>query len=136
MSKLMQIYPKLTDRECSILAFEAVAKGTEPHRDSIRDDSFEFMEHGQQLTNLGLYYGVQYWRTRCMLLTTDEHTMVKSLLVQLGSMEVALSGVCDWLKVDVESVKAVSGCDDEPVLDDADPEQVKQYSQTFMELFV
>jgi hypothetical protein len=131
-------------QELAVLAFEANSRGDAAGAAAIVNSipakvfqtrGYDFVQHGLALTNLGMFYGIQYWKTRAMTLATDNISMVKKLLTQLSSMDRALADVCKGLKVDVESVKALAHCETEPVLDDADPEQIEQYSQTFMELF-
>ncbi len=134
--KHADIYEQLTSKERAVLCVECLAYGEtrEPRHiaNSVPYD-VDFLQYGQALTTLGLYYGQQYWRVRWAILAADNP---KPLITQLASLHEALRAVCIKQGVELGAIQQIANCRGEPIIGTADLKLTEQYTKTFMGLIL
>jgi len=93
------------------------------------------------LQNLAKLYGIQFWKTRTLMLTafniySDDRTcsIAKQFITKLACMDSALIDVCRQLKIDAELIKTMADCKGETETgfnDYVEAELVEQYTELF-----
>jgi hypothetical protein len=150
-SQVNKLYSKLTPHEQAALSFDALVRGDEAEADAIVDSVprviYQCVHNDYQERVTGLFmlvgdYGINYWKTTaallmaCNLSSDDENMdfseMLLRFLAKIASMDAALTDVCQLFKVDVESVKKLADCEDQPAFSQyVDAELVEQYTELF-----
>ena len=149
-AQVNKLYSKLTPHEQADLSFEAAARLDEAEINDIVDSvekhtyrclHADYRQRATGLFMLALFYGAQYWKNRALMmmalnLSSDDDInsvqLAVRFLAKLASMDAALIDVCRRIKVDVDSVKTMADCRDEPAFNDyAEAELVGQYTEQF-----
>jgi hypothetical protein len=154
-AQVNKLYSMLTPLEQASLAIGALARQDIAELEAITDSverltyrslHADYRQRVDGYYTLGGFYGIQYWKTRAMMLTAfnlsrDDGSvnhkcieMGKQLMVQLVSMDAALRVVCELLKIDVEAVQTLADCEDVPGFADPEPALVDEYITSFTKL--
>lgn len=150
-AQVNKLYSKLTPHEQAALTFEAAARRDESEIDAIIANvprqTYQGVHADYKQRATGLYmlvgeYGLNYWQARAALLmvlnlsrgdeSMDCADMSLHLLAKIASMDAALTDVCRQIKVDVEAVKMMAGCENQPTFSQyADAELTGLYTEIF-----
>ena len=150
-AQINKLYTKLTPHEQAALSFEAAARRDEAEFDAIissvpreiyRCVHNDFKERVMGLFALAGDYGINYWKARTALLmacnlsrkgeSKDCSEMLLRLLAKIASMDAALTDVCQTFKVNVEAIKTLAECDNQPTFSQyIDAELIEQYTELF-----
>jgi hypothetical protein len=135
-----KLYKQLTPQENAALAFEALNRHDYSELDVIEDavekrvykvHDYKYRSRLNGMMTLSLLYSGIYWKNRAYSAAnkTDLYW-----IIELASMEKALTEVCTRLKVDILSVKKLAQIDDETSLI-PDGYAVAERVDFFIELF-
>ena len=150
-SQVNKLYSRLSPHEQAALSFKAAVRRDEAEFDviicSVPRVVYQCVHTDFQQRITGLFmlvgdYGINYWKTRtallmaCNLCRDDESKdcsdMLLRFLAKIASMDAALTDVCQLFKVDVESIKKLTECEDQPTFSQyVDAELVEQYTELF-----
>ena len=148
-SQVNKLYCKLTPHEQAALSFEAAVRRDEAEFDAIIDSvprvvyqcvNTDFQQRITGLFALAGDYGINYWKTRALMMTAlhasnDKDGYDKFVIhfsQKMASMNVALIDVCQLFKVDVEAIKTMADCKGQPTFDKyAETELIEQYAALF-----
>lgn len=155
-SQVNKLYSKLTPHEQAALVIEAAARLDESEADAIMEQverkhyiatHADYTRRIHALTALVGQYGIEYWKTRALMLAACEYAdqgnqqadeAALQFLAKAVALESAIVEVCKRLKVDVKAIKKMAGCPDEDVkpreLEKANKRLVEQYVGMFIRL--
>jgi hypothetical protein len=152
-AQVNKLCSKLTPHEQAALCMEASARQDRADFDAIADSvtrvtyQGSHLDFSQRLTglySLAMLYGTIYWKNHTLMLmafnlsSEDDNKeyieIAKRFITKLASMDAALIDVCGRIKVNVDSLKTLAYCKDEPSFSDyAEAELVEQYTALFMQ---
>lgn len=126
--KITKLYPGLTDKERAVLAFAYLIHGdhAEHARVAAHRSSWEFRSWSIGLQNLALFWGLEHWRNRCIMLAcataaraTADESGIDDLLAKAGArdrhlqaLDQALIEVCTEHNIDETAVRLVAAVAD------------------------
>ena len=148
-SQVNKLYAKLTPHEQAALSFEAAVRRDEAEFDaiigSVPREIYQCVHNDYQERVMGLFalvgdYGISYWKARTALLmacnlsrkgeSKDCPEILLRLLAKIASMDAALTDVCQTFKVNVEAIKKLAECDNQPTFSQyIDAELIQQYTE-------
>lgn len=112
-----KLYKQLSPTQAAAMAFEAAVRKDADELALIvrsqplleyRTPSVDYMHRSIGLCQMSLFYGVIYWKETARLIRAGHHyndDIANQAGATLGSMDAALTQVCDNLKVDIAAVK-------------------------------
>jgi hypothetical protein len=140
-SKVNKLYSQLTPKEQAALVFEATVRRNNDEADAITASvpvqtypryHFDYMNRSLGLWQLTGFYGTIYFKTRTMMLSSNNPARYLALI---ASMDAALVAVCDRVKVGVDAIKTQALCLNEPVFSDYSQEDlVDEYAEIFQRI--
>jgi hypothetical protein len=154
-AQVNKLYSKLTPHEQAALVIEAAARLDESEADAIMEQverkhylatHADYTRRIHALTALIGQYGIEYWKTRTLMLIACEYAEqgqqaeapALRFLAKCMALESAIVEVCKRLKVDVLAIKKMAGCPDNETpefLTPIDEELVRQYIESYAGLF-
>jgi hypothetical protein len=150
-SQVNKLYSKLTPHEQAALCVEASARQDRADFDAIAESvqkvtyqcvHDDFSQRLTKLYGLAGLYGTKYWKSRALMMTALHASdsldgyegFADVFAAKMASMNSALIEVCQLFKVDIEAVKILAQCKDEPTFDKyIDAKLAEQYEELFME---
>jgi hypothetical protein len=148
-SQINKLYSKLTPHEQVALSFEAAVRRDEAEFDAIIDSVprviYQCVHNDFQQRITGLFalagdYGINYWKTRALMMTalhaSDDKDGYDEFVIRfaekMASMNIALIDICQLIKVDAEAIKTMADCKGQPTFDKyAKTELIEQYTEMF-----
>ena len=148
-NQIDKLYSKLTPHEQAALCMEASARQDRVDFDAIADSvprvtyQGSHLDYSQRLT--GLYslaglYGTIYWKNRALMMialhASDEpdgnEECAIAFAAKVASMNAALFDACQIFKVDINAIKKLADCEDQPTFSQyVDAEMIEQYTELF-----
>lgn len=147
LSDTEKLYKKLSPEQSGVMAFEAITRQDTAELQAITDAqpklyfvgaSLAFRGKIQGLTNLGLTYGVSYWKNYAVLLSRLNsyeygEAEINKTAANLGSMEQALIETCRQLRVSLKAVKKLGSIPEDGSYGEfAEEALTAEYIQIFM----
>ena len=146
-SQITKMYSQLSPQENGNLAFEALMQ-RDIHEVEVIDRAVKqqlyqmpdirYRNRSQHLIHFSLYYGMIYWknRTRSAMVEPLGFASQESFAIEQASMEVALVEFCGQLNIDVNAVKQLALCVEEPMMSDifSTTEKISTYLDLFKTL--
>jgi len=150
-AQINKLYSKLTPHEQAAMSLEAAVRRDEAEFDaiigSVPREIYQCVHNDFKERVMGLFalagnYGINYWKTRTALLmacnlsrkgeSKDCSEMLLRLLAKIASMDAALTDVCQTFKVNVDAIKKLAECDQQPTFSQyIDAGLIEQYTELF-----
>jgi hypothetical protein len=150
-AQVEKLYPKLDNDQLAALVFNALARGDDDERltilGSVGQKHYQCLDQEFSLrldgyTDLGMFYGMVYWKARCCMEVMGNNHKERGdgadqeaafvFLDKLQAMDSALQEVCAKLNIDVLAMKKIAGCYDEYIPDKCgNGELVREYVGLF-----